>query len=68
MAATAQTVGATALAAAVVLELTRVLMLAPMVSGTSLVIRTRQRQNSAPGAEARMLPLVLPLSGHGGAE
>lgn len=54
--ATAQTAGATALAGALIIKLTRVLMLAPMVTGAALVDRYRRRrmENNAKknGAEA----------------
>ncbi|HEY5230732.1 MAG TPA: putative sulfate exporter family transporter, partial [Galbitalea sp.] len=53
--ATAQTLGTVALAAAVVVKLTRVLMLAPMVAITSISTRRRGPSTSsgtAPGAEA----------------
>lgn len=54
--ATAQTAGATALAIAVVVKLTRVLMLAPMVATASVVVRrTRGR------VEGEKLPPLLPL-------
>jgi uncharacterized integral membrane protein (TIGR00698 family) len=52
--ATAQTLGAAALAAAVVVKLTRVLMLAPMVAITS--IQTRRR-----GTGSGKLPAIVPL-------
>lgn len=54
--ATAQTAGAAALAIAVVVKLTRVLMLAPMVATASVVVRrTRGR------VEGEKLPPLLPL-------
>ncbi|MEO7121909.1 MAG: putative sulfate exporter family transporter, partial [Lacisediminihabitans sp.] len=54
--ATAQTAGATALAIAVVVKLTRVLMLAPIVATASVVVRrTRGR------VEGEKLPPVLPV-------
>jgi uncharacterized integral membrane protein (TIGR00698 family) len=56
--ATAQTAGATALAVAVVVKLTRVLALAPMVAIASLHTRRRAR---ASGAVAGALPPVVPL-------
>ncbi|UCR89205.1 YeiH family protein [Mycetocola spongiae] len=57
--ATAQTAGATALAVAVVVKLTRVLMLAPMVTATTLVMRSRSR---AAGEEiTTKLPPIVPL-------
>jgi uncharacterized integral membrane protein (TIGR00698 family) len=61
--ATAQTAGAAALAAAVVIKLTRVLMLAPMVTGTALVLRWRhrRRQNGNDAGTHLELPPLLPL-------
>lgn len=56
--ATAQTAGIGALSVAVVVKLTRVLMLAPMVAIASL--RTR-RAARASGAEAGTLPPIVPL-------
>jgi uncharacterized integral membrane protein (TIGR00698 family) len=58
--ATAQTLGTVALAAAVVVKLTRVLMLAPMVAITSLATR---RRGSSTGSEtdARKQPAIVPL-------
>lgn len=56
--ATAQTAGATALAAAVVVKLTRVLMLAPMVAVASVDSRRRAK---ASGTGAVKLPPVVPL-------
>ncbi len=56
--ATAQTAGAAALAAAVVVKLTRVLMLAPMVAVASLHTRRALR---ASGEPAGALPPVVPL-------
>ncbi|MHA6695419.1 YeiH family protein [Homoserinimonas sp. A520] len=55
--ATAQIAGTTALAVAVVIKLTRVLMLAPMVSVAAVVVRRRA------GADARLSkrPPILPL-------
>jgi len=55
--ATAQTAGATALAVAVVVKLTRVLMLAPMVAITSLVQRRRATQTG--GARPPIVPLFI---------
>jgi uncharacterized integral membrane protein (TIGR00698 family) len=52
--ATAQTLGTVALAAAVVVKLTRVLMLAPMVAITSLLTRRR-------GTETGVRPPIVPL-------
>jgi uncharacterized integral membrane protein (TIGR00698 family) len=54
--ATAQTMGAVALAAAVVVKLTRVLMLAPMVAITS--IQTRRR-GTATGKQPAIVPLFI---------
>jgi uncharacterized membrane protein YadS len=56
--ATAQTAGATALGAAVVVKLTRVLALAPMVAIASLHSRRAAR---AAGVAAGKLPPVVPL-------
>jgi uncharacterized integral membrane protein (TIGR00698 family) len=56
--ATAQTAGATALGAAVVVKLTRVLALAPMVAIASLHSRRAAR---AAGVTAGKLPPVVPL-------
>lgn len=56
--ATAQTAGSTALAAAVVVKLTRVLMLAPMVAIASVGTRRAAR---ASGAADAKLPPVVPL-------
>ena len=53
--ATAQTAGGAALAAAVVVKLTRVLMLAPMVAIASIGTRRRAR---ASGADVRLPPIV----------
>lgn len=54
--ATAQTAGATALAIAVVVKLTRVLMLAPVVAITSAVVR---RRGGATGARPPLVPLFV---------
>jgi uncharacterized integral membrane protein (TIGR00698 family) len=54
--ATAQTLGTAALAAAIVVKLTRVLMLAPMVAITSLHTRRRGR---ATGARPAIVPLFI---------
>lgn len=56
--ATAQTAGAAALAAAVVVKLTRVLMLAPMVAIAS--VRTRRAARTA-GEMGGRLPPIVPL-------
>ena len=56
--ATAQTAGVAALGAAVVVKLTRVLMLAPMVAVASLHTRRTAR---AAGADAGPLPPIVPL-------
>lgn len=53
--ATAQTAGAAALAIAVVVKLTRVLMLAPMVAVASVIAR---RRASASGSTTRRPPIV----------
>lgn len=55
--ATAQIAGSAALAIAIVVKLTRVLMLAPMVAVTSLVMR-RRAGGAAPGAKQ---PPIVPL-------
>jgi uncharacterized integral membrane protein (TIGR00698 family) len=52
--ATAQTLGTVALAAAVVVKLTRVLMLAPMVAITSIATRRR-------GTDTDARPAIVPL-------
>jgi uncharacterized integral membrane protein (TIGR00698 family) len=52
--ATAQTFGTVALAAAIVVKLTRVLMLAPMVAITSIVTRRR-------GTATGKMPAIVPL-------
>lgn len=54
--ATAQTLGAVALAAAVVVKLTRVLMLAPMVAIASLQTR---RRGTATGKQPPIVPLFI---------
>jgi uncharacterized integral membrane protein (TIGR00698 family) len=54
--ATAQTLGTVALAAAVVVKLTRVLMLAPMVAITSI---TTRRRGSATGVRPAIVPLFI---------
>ncbi len=54
--ATAQTLGTVALAAAIVVKLTRVLMLAPMVAITSLITR---RRGTATGARPPIVPLFI---------
>lgn len=69
--ATAQTAGTTALAGALVIKLTRVLMLAPMVTGAALVQRClgrskhnkSQHSKAAAGAEGGKLkfPPLIPL-------
>lgn len=59
--ATAQTAGATALAAAVVVKLTRVLMLAPMVALASLRSRRTARASGAAGSADAKLPPLVPL-------
>ncbi len=53
--ATAQVAGSAALTVAIVVKLTRVLMLAPMVAITSVVIRRRE---GAPGPGAKHPPVV----------
>lgn len=62
--ATAQTAGAASLAGALIIKLTRVLMLAPMVTGAALVGRFRRRRNrTASGSEDTgiKLPPLIPL-------
>ena len=63
--ATAQTAGATALAVAVVVKLTRVLMLAPMVAVASGVTRRRDRlereANVGAGSAGLARPPIVPL-------
>ena len=54
--ATAQTLGSVALAAAVVVKLTRVLMLAPMVAITSIATR---RRGTATGVRPAIVPLFI---------
>jgi uncharacterized integral membrane protein (TIGR00698 family) len=54
--ATAQTLGTVALAAAVVVKLTRVLMLAPMVAITSIATR---RRGTASGVRPAIVPLFI---------
>ena len=54
--ATAQTAGATALAIAVVVKLTRVVMLAPLVAVTSLVVR---RRGGGAGTRTPVVPLFV---------
>jgi uncharacterized integral membrane protein (TIGR00698 family) len=54
--ATAQTFGTVALAAAVVVKLTRVLMLAPMVAITSVLTR---RRGTATGVRPAIVPLFI---------
>ncbi|HUG51085.1 MAG TPA: putative sulfate exporter family transporter [Terrimesophilobacter sp.] len=57
--ATAQTAGSAALAIAVVVKLTRVLMLAPMVAGAAMVLRRRDRLGGIRiNAESRRPPIV----------
>nr|WP_231391854.1 putative sulfate exporter family transporter [Arthrobacter sp. 35W] len=66
--ATAQTAGATALAAAIVIKLTRVVLLAPMVAAVGVQERRRHRRRAAaaaggPGATeaAARFPPIVPL-------
>lgn len=54
--ATAQTAGAAALAIAVIVKLTRVLMLAPIVAITSTIVR---RQGAGAGARTPIVPLFV---------
>ena len=58
--ATAQTLGTVALAAAVVVKLTRVLMLAPMVAITSVATR-RRGPSTESGTAAGKQPAIVPL-------
>ncbi|GAB3036559.1 putative sulfate exporter family transporter [Parafrigoribacterium mesophilum] len=58
--ATAQTAGSAALAIAVVVKLTRVLMLAPMVAGAGMVLRRRDRLGAV-GLDAVARPPIVPL-------
>ena len=58
--ATAQTAGSAALAIAVVVKLTRVLMLAPMVTVTALVIRSREADEAGSASARPKLP-IMPL-------
>ncbi|WP_405218608.1 YeiH family protein [Agrococcus sp. Ld7] len=57
--ATAQIAGSAALAIAIVVKLTRVLMLAPMVAITSLVIRRRASVAVAGGSQPPIVPLFV---------
>ena len=57
--ATAQTAGAAALAVAVVVKLTRVLMLAPMVAIASIQTRRRDSTDEAPKARPAIVPLFI---------
>jgi uncharacterized integral membrane protein (TIGR00698 family) len=59
--ATAQTAGSAALAIAVVVKLTRVLMLAPMVAGVGLVLRRRDRLGATAVNVAAPRPPIVPL-------
>lgn len=58
--AAASVAGPAALAAAVVVKLTRVVLLAPLVAGTSLLVRRRAR-SAGPARDRRTRPPVLPL-------
>ena len=57
--ATAQTAGAAALAVAVVVKLTRVLMLAPMVAIASIQTRRRDSTEDTAGARPAIVPLFI---------
>lgn len=57
--ATAQIAGSAALAIAIVVKLTRVLMLAPMVAITSLAIRRRASVAVAGGSQPPIVPLFV---------
>ncbi|MEP6842867.1 MAG: putative sulfate exporter family transporter [Pseudolysinimonas sp.] len=59
--ATAGTAGAAALAVAIVVKLTRVLMLAPMVAITSISTRRRAAKSPVGEAETRPQPPIVPL-------
>ena len=59
--ATAQTAGSAALAIAVVVKLTRVLMLAPMAAGAGLVLRRRDRLGGAAVDDRASRPPIVPL-------
>ena len=59
--ATAQTAGSAALAIAVVVKLTRVLMLAPMVAGAGLVLRRRDRLGGVAVDDRASRPPIVPL-------
>lgn len=67
--ATAQTAGSVALAIAVVVKLTRVLMLAPMVATASVIVHRRESrartgpafENSGDAARPTSMPPVIPL-------
>ena len=59
--ATAGTAGAAALAVAIVVKLTRVLMLAPMVAIASIAARRRLAARTADETEARPRPPGVPL-------
>ncbi len=58
--ATAQIAGAAALAVAVVVKLTRVLMLAPMVAIASVVVRRRSAEGQF-GVQSAKRPPLIPL-------
>ncbi|MEO6825994.1 MAG: putative sulfate exporter family transporter [Microbacteriaceae bacterium] len=57
--ATAQVAGSAALAVAIVVKLTRVLMLAPMVAITSVVVRRREGVPAVGGTRPPILPLFV---------
>ena len=57
--ATAQTAGAAALAIAVVIKLTRVLMLAPMVAIASIQTRRRSAASEKSGPQPAIVPLFI---------
>lgn len=59
--ATAGTAGAAALAVAIVVKLTRVLLLAPMVAITSIGTRRRLASQPVAGADTRPRPPIVPL-------
>ena len=59
--ATAQVAGTTALTAALIIKLTRVLLLAPIVSGAAILSRRHQRSLGVVADDGTKLPPVIPL-------
>jgi uncharacterized integral membrane protein (TIGR00698 family) len=59
--ATAQTAGTSALAIAVVVKLTRVILLAPVVAAAGIQHRFASSSQNAPGADGGSLPPLVPL-------